>query len=63
MITCAIEPKICSLISGGKIIGPHKIEGIGDDFIPKLVDKNLIDKVILSMMKMLYKWLEGFLKS
>ena len=47
MITCAIEPKNMPLISGGKIIGPHKIEGIGDDFIPKLVDKNLIDKVIL----------------
>ena len=42
-----MNQRICPLISGGKIIGPHKIEGIGDDFIPKLVDKNLIDKVIL----------------
>ena len=25
----------------------HKIEGIGDDVIPKIVDENLIDKVLL----------------
>lgn len=47
MITCAIEPENIPLISGGKIKGAHKIEGIGDDFIPKLVDKNLIDKIFL----------------
>lgn len=47
MITCAIEPENMPLISGGKIIGPHKIEGIGDDFVPKLVDKKKIDRVIL----------------
>lgn len=43
----ALEPKTMPLLSEGKIIGPHKIEGIGDDFIPKLVDKSLIDEVIL----------------
>lgn len=42
----ALEPKTMPLLSEGKIIGPHKIEGIGDDFIPKLVDKNIIDEVI-----------------
>lgn len=42
----ALEPDKMSLLSGGKIIGEHKIEGIGDEFIPKLVDFNLIDKVI-----------------
>ncbi len=47
MITCAIEPENMPLISGGKVKGAHKIEGIGDDFIPKLVDKNLIDKIFL----------------
>ena len=34
------------ILSGGKIQGQHKIEGIGDDFIPKLIDKNKIDKII-----------------
>lgn len=42
----ALEPDEMPLLSGGKIIGNHKIEGIGDEFIPKLVDFNLIDKVI-----------------
>ena len=41
-----LEPDKMPLLSGGKIIGVHKIEGIGDEFIPKLVDFNLIDKVI-----------------
>lgn len=43
----AIEPDSMPLISKNRIIGPHKIEGIGDDFIPALIDKNEIDKVIL----------------
>lgn len=42
----ALEPKTMPLLSEGKIIGPHRIEGIGDDFIPKLIDKNIIDEVI-----------------
>ena len=42
----ALEPDKMPLLSGGDIIGEHKIEGIGDEFIPKLVDFNLIDKVI-----------------
>lgn len=43
----AIEPDTMPLISKHKIIGPHKIEGIGDSFIPDLIDKNEIDEVIL----------------
>ena len=35
------------LISQNKIIGNHKIEGIGADFVPDLLDKNLLDEVIL----------------
>ena len=42
----AIEPDKMPLLSGGKILGGHKIEGIGDDFIPKLVDKEKINKII-----------------
>ena len=41
-----IEPDKMPLLSGGKILGGHKIEGIGDDFIPKLVDKEKINKII-----------------
>ena len=43
----AIEPDKMPIISNGKILGQHKIEGIGDDFVPELVDKNKIDEIIL----------------
>ena len=43
----ALEPDKMPLISRNKIIGNHKIEGIGDDFIPDLLEKNLLDKTIL----------------
>lgn len=47
MSITAIEPDKMPIISTGKIIGNHKIEGIGDDFIPELIDKSKIDKIIL----------------
>ena len=43
----ALEPDKMPLISQNKIIGNHKIEGIGDDFIPDLLDKSFLDEVIL----------------
>jgi len=43
----ALEPDKMPLLSQNKIFNNHKIEGIGDDFIPKIVDKKLIDKVIV----------------
>lgn len=43
----AIEPDKMPIISGGEIVGQHKIEGIGDDFIPDLIDKEKIDNIIL----------------
>ena len=43
----ALEPDSMPLISKNKIIGPHKIEGIGDDFVPSLVEKDIIDDIIL----------------
>jgi cysteine synthase A len=42
----AIEPKQSPLIKIG-CSGLHKIQGIGANFIPKIVDKSLIDDVIL----------------
>ena len=41
----AVEPLELPLLTTKKIIGNHKIEGIGDDFIPELVDTKIIDKV------------------
>lgn len=46
-IITAIEPDSMPLISKNKVISPHKIDGIADEFIPKLVNKKEIDKTIL----------------
>lgn len=42
----AMEPEKMPMLSQNKIITSHKIEGIGDDFIPDTVDKTLIDQII-----------------
>ena len=47
MKTIAIEPDKMPIISQGQILGRHKIEGIGDDFVPDLVDKSKIDEIVL----------------
>ena len=40
-----VEPKSSPLISSG-ISGTHSIQGIGANFIPKLLDKSVLDEVI-----------------
>lgn len=42
----AMEPKQLPILSLGISNGSHKIEGIGDDFIPNIVDKSIIDAVV-----------------
>lgn len=41
----ALEPEESPLLSEGKA-GTHKIQGIGANFVPKLLDKSVLDKVI-----------------
>ena len=41
-----LEPEQMPIMSKGIDTGGHRIEGIGDDFIPGIVDRNLIDKVV-----------------
>jgi len=42
----AVEPEEAAVLSGCTPIGDHKITGIGDGFIPAIVDMDLIDEVI-----------------
>lgn len=42
----AIQPKQLPILTNPNYIGSHQIEGIGDDFIPELVDMNLINEII-----------------
>lgn len=43
----ALEPSTLSILKMGMEEGSHMIEGIGDDFIPGIIDEELIDDIVL----------------
>lgn len=44
-IVVAVEPAASPLLSQGNA-GPHKIQGIGANFIPEVLDQSLIDEIL-----------------
>lgn len=41
----AVEPYVSQVLAGGQA-GPHKIQGIGANFVPENFDRNVIDEII-----------------
>lgn len=42
-----LEPLSCpSLSTNGKVIGDHRIQGIGDEFVPAIVDFSKLDEIV-----------------
>lgn len=45
LLAVAVEPETSQMLSKG-VAGPHKIQGIGANFVPENFDKNVIDEII-----------------
>lgn len=57
----AVEPSDSPLLSKG-IAGPHKIQGIGANFIPGLLDKQIYDEVHTVMTEDAFLWAKRLAK-
>lgn len=42
----AVEPEEASVLLGRSVVRDHKIAGIGDGFVPEIVDMKLVDQVV-----------------
>jgi cysteine synthase A len=46
VLLVAVEPDEAAVLAGRKDIRDHKIAGIGDGFVPEIVDRDVIDEVV-----------------
>ena len=51
----AVEPEESPILSGGQP-GPHKIQGIGANFVPEILDRSILDEVIPQNAETAVKW-------
>ena len=42
----ALQPDVAPLLTNGEVVGEHKIEGIGDDFVPAIYTPELVDEIM-----------------
>lgn len=51
----AVEPAASPLLSSGKA-GPHKIQGIGANFVPEILDREIYDQIITVENEDAFEW-------
>ena len=56
----AVEPADSPLLSKGKP-GPHKIQGIGTNFVPKTLDKTIYDEILTATTDQAYSTARDFI--
>ena len=58
----AVEPAASALLSGGKA-GPHGIMGIGANFVPEILNRDVIDQIITVTEQQAYETARGLGKT